>query len=220
MDRQKPTGRRVVIAPRYRPRSGPAIAAVPLEFLRDGLLHPRLLPLDRAFPRPVLRGDQRLVIGAILLRLYLVGGIEGEAEIVLRRLALLDPLVKCLFDGFALVEPLAAHLPVFAVRDRAAASSRTATARVPAYRRCGRASGPICARAVRELAACYRQSAPVPARRAQSPAAARAGRARAAPYGRRTALRSAARNAVQLLRSASCRRLRLGSRGMGLVFLR
>ena len=49
---------------------------------------------------------QRLVIGAIPLRLYLVGGIEGEAEIVLRRLALLDPLVKCLFDGFALVERL------------------------------------------------------------------------------------------------------------------
>ena len=79
---------------------------MPREFLRDGLLDPRFLPLDRAFARPVLRGDQRLVIGAIPLRLYLVGGIEGEAEIVLRRLALLDPLVKCLFDGFALVERL------------------------------------------------------------------------------------------------------------------
>src|SRR6185437_3700527 len=83
-------------------------------------------------------------------------------------------------------------------RDRAAGSSRTATARVLAYRRCGRASGPICARVVREFAACYRQSAPVPAPRAPPPAAARGDRARAAPYGTRTALRSALRNAVLL----------------------
>src|SRR6185437_5056577 len=83
-------------------------------------------------------------------------------------------------------------------RDRGAASSRTATARVPAYRRYGRASGPICARAVRELAACSRQSAPAPALHAQSPAVARACRVRAAPYERRTALRFALRNAVLL----------------------
>src|ERR1700680_2971139 len=82
--------------------------------------------------------------------------------------------------------------------DRGAVSNRTATVRVPAYKRYGRASGPICARAVRGLAVYSRQSAPVPARRAQSPAAVRASRARAAPYGRRTALRSAVRNAVQL----------------------
>ena len=91
--------------------------------------------------------------------------------------------------------------------DRGAVSSRTATARVPAYRRCGRASGPICRRAVPAPGACYRQSAPVPAPHARLPTAANAGRARAALYGRRTALRSAARNAVQLyalLLAADC----------------
>jgi len=57
-----------------------------------------------------LRADLSVEHGARARR------VEGEAQIVLRRLALLDPLVKCLFDGFALVEPVAAHLPVFAVQ--------------------------------------------------------------------------------------------------------
>ncbi len=49
------------------------------------------------------------------MRLNLSRGIEGETQIVLRRLALLDTLVVGLFDGLALVEPLLSHFPVLAL---------------------------------------------------------------------------------------------------------
>src|SRR5579884_1572793 len=48
-----------------------------------------------------------------MLRLNLVAGVEGEAQIGFRRLTFLDPLAESLFDDFFQVEPLAAHFAVF-----------------------------------------------------------------------------------------------------------
>lgn len=94
---------------------GSGVAATLVEFTRDRLLQTRFLSLDRIFACSVLRVRQPLVFFAVMLRANFVRGIESEAQIVLRRLAFLNPLVEALLDGFLHIEPLAAHLAVFAV---------------------------------------------------------------------------------------------------------
>jgi hypothetical protein len=60
------------------------------EFFRHGALGAHLLPLDHQLARSRLRLDDTSILVAIMLCVDFVRGVEGEAKVVLGRLALFE----------------------------------------------------------------------------------------------------------------------------------